>query len=287
MPGTAADEVLEDLRREGEELDALVAPLAEEADRRWTAATPAPGWTVAHQIAHLAWTDERSLLAARDPEAFRREAEAVFSDPAAVDTHVGDGARRGAALPPGALLALWRAGRRTLAGALSELAGRPGRHRIPWYGPPMSPAGMATARLMETWAHGEDIAGALGVRREPTARLRHVARLGVRTRDFAHLVNGLEPPTEPFRVELVPPPAAGGAPGELWTYGPEGAPQRVGGPALDFCLLVTRRVHRDDTALRATGAAAEGWLSVAQAFAGPPGAGRAPGARSHGDGGAR
>ncbi|MGY1455209.1 TIGR03084 family metal-binding protein [Streptomyces sp. SS8] len=282
MPGTAADEVLEDLRREGEELDALVAPLAEEADERWTAATSAPGWTVAHQIAHLAWTDERSLLAARDPEAFRREAEAAFSDPAAVDTYVDDGARRGAALPPGALLALWRAGRRTLAGVLSELAGRPDRHRIPWYGPPMSPVGMATARLMETWAHGEDIAGALGVRREPTARLRHVARLGVRTRDFAHLVNGLEPPAEPFRVELTPPPAAGGAPGEPWTYGPADAPQRVSGPALDFCLLVTRRVHRDDTALRATGAGAESWLSIAQAFAGPPGAGRARGERGYG-----
>ncbi|MFP8882888.1 TIGR03084 family metal-binding protein [Streptomyces mangrovi] len=287
MPGTAADEVLEDLRREGEELDALVAPLAEEAGGRWTAATPAPGWTVAHQIAHLAWTDERSLLAARDPEAFRREAEAAFADPAAVDTYVDDGARRGAALPPGALLALWRAGRRKLADALEELAGHQGKHRIPWYGPPMSPAGMATARLMETWAHGEDIAGALGVRREPTARLRHVARLGVRTRDFAHLVNGLEPPAEPFRVELTPPPGAGGGPGGLWTYGPADAPQRVGGPALDFCLLVTRRVHRDDTALRATGAGAEGWLSIAQAFAGPPGAGRARRTRSHADGGTR
>ncbi|MFH0245651.1 TIGR03084 family metal-binding protein [Streptomyces sp. HK10] len=282
MPGTAADEVLEDLRHEGEELDALVAPLAEAADERWTAVTPAPGWTVAHQIAHLAWTDERALLAARDPGAFRSEAEAAFEDPAAVDTYVDDGARRGAELPPGALLALWRSGRRTLAGALQELAARPGKRRIPWYGPSMSPAGMATARLMETWAHGEDITEALGVRREPTARLRHVARLGVRTRDFAHLVNGLEPPPEPFRVELTPPPAVGTGPGELWAYGPADAPQRVSGPALDFCLLVIRRVHRDDTALRATGAGAERWLSVAQAFAGPPGAGRAPGARGYG-----
>jgi uncharacterized protein (TIGR03084 family) len=201
-----------------------------------------------------------------------------------VGTHVDDGARRGAALPPGGLLAAWRTGRRELAEALDALAARPGKHRIPWYGPPMSPAGMATARLMETWAHGEDVAGALGVRREPTARLRHVARLGVRTRDFAHAVRGLRPPAEPFRVELAPPPAAGRAPGArtVWAYGPEDAPQRVSGPALDFCLLVTRRVHRDDTALRTTGADAERWLSIAQDFAGPPGAGRAPGARTAG-----
>ncbi|HEX5565466.1 MAG TPA: TIGR03084 family metal-binding protein [Streptomyces sp.] len=276
MSGTAADEVLRDLRSEGEELDALVAPLAEGADGRWTAGTPAPGWTVAHQIAHLVWTDERALLAVREPELFRREAQEALADPGAVRTYVDAGARRGAARPPAELLATWRTGRKALAGALEGLAASPAKHRIPWYGPPMSAAGMATARLMETWAHGEDIAAALGVRREPTARLRHVAWIGVRTRDFAYAVHGLEPPAEPFRVELVPP---GAAPGDrtLWTYGPEAAPQRVSGPALDFCLLVTQRVHRDDTSLRAEGADAERWLGIAQAFAGPPGTGREPG----------
>ncbi|WP_031510388.1 TIGR03084 family metal-binding protein [Streptomyces megasporus] len=279
MSGTAADEVLRDLRDESEELDALVAPLAEAADERWRADTPSPGWTVAHQIAHLAWTDRRALSAVRDPETFRREAEDAFADPGAVDTLVDDGARRGAALPPGELLETWRAGRRALATALEESAARPGRHRLPWYGPPMSVAGMATARLMETWAHGEDVAETLGVRRAPTARLRHVARLGARTRDFAYAVNGLEPPAEPFRVELTPPPEAVPDTRARWAYGPEDAPQRVSGPALDFCLLVTRRVHRDDTALRAEGADAERWLGIAQAFAGPPGAGREPGTR--------
>ena len=279
MSGTTADEVLRDLRDEGEELDALVAPLAEGTGERWTAGTPAPGWTIAHQIAHLAWTDERALLAVREPRAFRREAEAAFTAPGAVGTYVDDGARRGAARPPGELLAAWRTGRRALAAALEESAARPVKHRIPWYGPPMSAAGMATARLMETWAHGEDVAEALGVRREPTERLRHVAWLGVRTRDFAHAVHGLEPPAEPFRVELTPP---GPGARTVWAYGPEEAPQRVTGPALDFCLLVAQRVHRDDTALLAEGADAERWLGVAQAFAGPPGAGRAAGTRRAG-----
>lgn len=60
----------------------------------------------------------------------------------------------------------------------------------------------------------------------------------------------------------------------MWTYGPEGAVQKVTGPALDFCLLVTQRVHRDDTALTAHGPDAAHWLTIAQAFAGPAGAGR-------------
>ena len=134
----------------------------------------------------------------------------------------------------------------------------------------MSAASMATGRLMETWAHGQDVADALGVVRTPTDRLRHVVRIGVRARDFAHTVHGLTPPAEEFRVELTAPSGAS------WTYGPEAAPQRVTGPALDFCLLVTQRAHRADLALTAVGPDADRWLDIAQAFAGPPGGGRPP-----------
>jgi uncharacterized protein (TIGR03084 family) len=142
----------------------------------------------------------------------------------------------------------------------------PAGTKIPWYGPPMSAPSLATARLMETWAHGEDVAAALGVTRTPTERLRHVAYLGFRTRTFAFLSRGLAAPDQEVRVELTGP---GGA---LWTFGPDDATERVTGPGLDFCLLVTRRRHRDDLALVADGAGADRWLDIAQAFAGPPGA---------------
>jgi uncharacterized protein (TIGR03084 family) len=132
----------------------------------------------------------------------------------------------------------------------------------------MSAASMATARLMETWAHGLDVTD--GLRRPPSVsdRLRHIAHLGVRTRDFAFAQHGLVAPTEPFRVELTAPD------GSTWGWGPEDATQRVTGPALDFCLRVTQRRHRADLALRATGADADRWLDLAQAFAGPSGPGR-------------
>jgi uncharacterized protein (TIGR03084 family) len=134
----------------------------------------------------------------------------------------------------------------------------------------MSTASMATGRLMETWAHGEDIADTFGVRRAPTGRLRHVARIAVRARDYAFAVHGLPPPEVPFRVELTAPD------GSLWAFGPEDAAQRVTGPALDFCLLAVQRRHRDDVAVRARGEDADTWLSVAQSFAGPAGKGRPP-----------
>ncbi|KOV66264.1 TIGR03084 family metal-binding protein [Streptomyces sp. MMG1121] len=253
--------VIDDLRAESEELDLLVAELS---PAQWTLPTAAPGWSVAHQVAHLAWTDRSALLAATDADGFRALVEKALAAP---DSFVDEGAEEGSRLSPVDLLAAWRTGR---AGLDRALRTAPPDARFPWYGPPMSVASMATARLMETWAHGLDIADALGVVRTPTDRLRHVARLGIRTRDFAHTVHGLTPPADDFRIELTAPS------GEVWAYGPEGAPQRVTGPALDFCLLVTQRAHRADLALTAVGPDADRWLDIAQAFAGPPGAGRRP-----------
>jgi uncharacterized protein (TIGR03084 family) len=130
---------------------------------------------------------------------------------------------------------------------------------------------MATARLMETWAHAQDVVDALGVRRQPTARLKHVAHLAVRTRNFAYLLNDKTPPAAEFHVELR------AADGQTWTWGPEDAEQRVTGTALDFCLLATQRRHRDDLDVQAVGPAADEWLGIIQAFAGLPGKGRTAG----------
>ncbi|MBB4950372.1 uncharacterized protein (TIGR03084 family) [Kitasatospora gansuensis] len=252
--------LLNDLRDESAALDALVAGL----DRDGLAVpTPAEGWTVAHQIAHLAWTDRWSLLSCRDGERFTAE---VLTHYATVPDPVDAGAAEGVGEDPAALLARWRAGRAELAGEL--VAAAADDRRLPWFGPPMKAASMATARLMETWAHGQDVADALGVTVPPTDRLRHVAHLGVRTVGFAFALHGQPVPETPIRVELTSPS------GELWTWGPPDAADSVRGPALDFCLLVTQRRHRDDLALVATGPVATAWLPIAQAFAGNPGKGR-------------
>ncbi|MFH8405168.1 TIGR03084 family metal-binding protein [Streptomyces sp. NPDC018019] len=259
-----AEAVLADLKDEGDALDALMGGLA---PARWAEPTPAAGWTIAHQIGHLVWTDRQALRSATDPAAFEAAVRRALASPA---TFVDEGAAEEARTPPDQLLARWRAGRTALYEALVT---RTAGDKLPWFGTEMSTASMATGRLMETWAHGQDIADTLGVRREPTARLRHVARIGVRARDFAYAAHGLPAPEEEFRVELRAPG------GGTWTYGPPDAAQRVTGDALGFCLLVTQRAHRDDVDVRAEGADADRWLGIAQAFAGPPGTGRAPGGR--------
>ncbi|NLE78389.1 MAG: TIGR03084 family protein [Rhodococcus sp.] len=253
-------DVIADLKAEGDALEALVVTLPPD---RWRTPTPAAGWTVAHQIGHLLWTDRAALLAVTDREAFETGLTEAWKNPTGF---VDEGAEAEAQKAPGELYAQWRAERIRLA---NELASVPDGTKLPWYGPPMSAMSMATARLMETWAHGLDVAEALGVRPVPTNRLRSIAHLGVRTRDFAYSLNGLTPPAEQFRVELTAPDGD-----ETWAWGPEDAVQRITGPALDFCLLVTQRAHRDDLALEAVGDDTRFWLGIAQAFAGPSGAGR-------------
>ncbi len=251
-----------DLAAEGAELDTLVSGLT--ADQ-WRDDTASPGWTVAHQISHLSWTDQVAGLAATDPDAFAERLREALNAPA---TYVDDAAAEGALIPSADLLAEWRRGRTELLGALAAV---PAGRKLPWFGPPMSAASMATARLMETWAHGQDIADGLSISRLPTARLRHVAHIGVRTVGFAFTLHNLPVPAEPFRIELT------GPDGESWTWGARDATNRVSGTALDFCLLVTQRRHPDDLTLDVWGEAARQWVPIAQAFAGMPGEGRKAG----------
>ncbi|WP_067567802.1 TIGR03084 family metal-binding protein [Nocardia acidivorans] len=254
--------LLADFTAECDDLDRRIADLD---PAEWQRDTPAPGWTIAHQIGHLTWTDRVAVLAATDARAFDREVQAAL--PKAL-TFVDEAAEHEAETPPPELLAAWRRDRLALVEALRTV---PAGTKLPWFGPPMSAASMVTARLMETWAHGQDVADALGQTREPTARLKNVAHLGVRTRDFAYMTHGRPAPAAEFRIELTAPD------GDVWSWGPADASQRITGPALDFCLAVTQRRHLDDLALRVQGAEALEWLGLAQAFAGPPGTGRTAG----------
>ena len=270
---TLLDDLLDDLTAEGDRLREVVALLDAGDDGGWATPTPAAGWTVATQVAHLLWTDETATTAARahvDPGPWDEVVAAAMKDPTGfVDT----GALELATLPPTELLTGWDAARPALAEALRAL---PPGHKMPWFGPPMSAASMVTARYMETWAHSLDVHEALGLTVEQTDRIRHVAHIGVRTRGYSFVNRGLDVPAADVRVELLAPS------GETWTWGGDDAPESVRGSALAFCELVTQRVHRADTDLVAVGPGADAWLDVAQCFAGPPGPGREPG---HGHGG--
>ena len=253
-------QVLADLAAEGDRLEALVADLD---DAGWHTPTPAPGWDVATQVAHLAWTDDVALKAATDKDAWDAVVLDAIADPEGYVDRAG--VRHRPRSPTCST-----AGDRARTDLREVLAAYPRGEKMPWFGPPMSATSMATARLMETWAHSLDVHEGLGAPVEDTDRIRHIAHLGVRTRNFAFGVHGLDAPAEEFRIDLVAPSD------DVWSWGPEDAAQTLTGSAGDFCRLVTQRLHRADTDLVATGPDVDRWLDIAQAFAGQPGEGRAP-----------
>jgi uncharacterized protein (TIGR03084 family) len=249
-----------DLAAEDAALDAMVADLSEE---QWSTKTPAEGWVVRDCISHLHYFDSQALLALTDPAAFQRHAEDLLGGRIAS----GSDTAPGRALGGLGLLPEWR---RVRDEVLEALAAADPTVRVPWYGPPMSLASFVTARLMETWSHGHDVSDALGLPTVATARLQHVCHISVGARAYSYLIHGLTDSGAPVRVEVT------GPSGELWTWGPEDAPDRITGTAQQFAELVTHRRHRDDTSLVVTGDTANEWMSIAQSFAGPSGPGRAP-----------
>ena len=259
--GARHRQVTNDLREETRSLQEVLEGVDQQ---EWSVPTPAAGWTVQDQVNHLAYFDEATVLAVTDPELFRREAAELSAPGDDFPDRLVRGQR---GLAP-EQTAAWFAQAR---GALLELAAEasPGL-RLPWYGPDMSITSAVTARLMETWAHGQDVADALGVTRVATDRLRHIAHLGVATRAFSFRLRGLPAPEDDVAVELAAPS------GDVWRWGDPAAGQRVAGSALEFCLVVTQRRHLSDTTLSVTGDVAARWMSLAQAFAGVPGAGREP-----------
>jgi uncharacterized protein (TIGR03084 family) len=260
--GAVADplpELFEDLHAEHEALDRIVAELPDDA---WNAPSPAPRWRVRDQIGHLAYFDEAGRKAATDPDGFVADRDRRMAD---IDSFTAHAERLGRELTGFMLLAAWRAARAAMLDALVEVAGRDASARLSWYGPPMSVRSFATARLMETWAHGQDVVDGLGLpidARPVTDRLRHIAFLGCATRGWSYVVRDRTPPDTPVRVELSLPS------GDTFVDGDSDDGDVVRGSALDFCLVVTQRRNIADTALSVVGDAATEWMSIAQCFAG-------------------
>jgi uncharacterized protein (TIGR03084 family) len=254
--------VCDDLAVESEELFAVLRTLTAE---QWDHDTPAEGWTIRDQISHLAFFDETGTLAATDADAFASSTRDLMSAPDPMNIPQA----RGRAMSAAEVLAWFETIRTQM---IATFRGLEGSTRLPWYGPAMSATSFATARLMETWAHGQDVLDALGRTRVPTARLKHIAHIGVRARPFSYMTNGRAIPEGAVRVALTAPD------GSTWTWNDDApAENNVSGDAHEFCLVVTQRRHVADTALVVSGPLAADWIGIAQAFAGGPGTGRQPG----------
>jgi uncharacterized protein (TIGR03084 family) len=258
------ESVRADLIAEQDALDAVIGEL--ETDH-WALDTPSPRWTIADQIGHLAYFDWTAALAITDPDRFTTNTAEMMAAMSGGADDVMDLATLGdyRAMNPDELCHAWRTNRGVLSEASASLADD---DRVIWYGPSMGAKSFLTARLMEAWAHGQDIvdtldhAGIGHAERPATDRLRHIAQLGFITHKWSYINRQMDAPTEPVRVELTAPS------GDTWAFGPDDASDSITGPAVDFCLVTTQRRHVDDTELTVTGDVAGAWMHIAQAFAG-------------------
>lgn len=261
-------QLADDLRAEGDEFHRLLSSLSA-AD--WHRPTPFKDWTVEYVIQHLAFGDWLNTLSLTDPEQF----SAVMTRRMAARA----GGRRamgleetGLELGQGpALLAQWHDRLHKLC---DIFAASDPKARMKWVGPDMSVRSAATARLMETWAHGQDVYDMLHQPRVATDRIRNIATLGVNTYGWSFQVHGQEPPGPAPHVRLTAPSGA------VWTWNEPDQDNRIEGTALDFCQVVTQGRHIDEVDLQITGEAAQQWMAIAQCFAGAPETPPPPGARS-------
>lgn len=264
MPKPPVRDLCDDLAAEHASLDATVSDLDEAA---WSRPTPAAGWDVRDTISHLTFFDEQATLAIDDPAAFEEHKSALIAAAAAgEEPDVAIGRK----LEGAAVLGHWRSSRVALIERALRSVDEAGSsaQRVAWYGPPMSMASFISARIMETWAHGADVRDALGVPLETSLseRLRHVCHLAYGARAFAFASHGVEDPGDPVAMVVEAPD------GGTWAWGPpvDEVPNRITGPALDVALVFTQRRHPTRTGIEVTGPIAQRWVSIAQAFAGPP-----------------
>lgn len=237
------DVLLDDLAAEHQVLDDLLAPLPVDV---WAKPSPSPGWTLAHQIHHLDVSEGAALLA------LTGHSDQVFAP-------AGRWPDRPLPGDPAEVLGNWRRSRATSFEAMATLNAKA---PIIWGDGPMTCRSFATARLMETWAHGLDCFTTAGVEPVDTDRLRHVAHLGFRALPYAFRSQGVTPPAplSDLRLELISPS------GETWTYGDDNAPQTITGTASHWCRVATRRMDSADSDLFAEGALAQAVLTTARAY---------------------
>ncbi len=256
-----------DFREEGDTLFNLLN-IIEEQD--WERKTQFKGWTLNDIVAHLHFGDYAADLSLQDDDAFdsfRRSVAAANKQGSShlAFTHAWLDHRKNRAL-----LKHWRNFSLEMA---DRFAAADPKRRVQWFGPDMSVRSSITARLMETWAHGQAIYDLLGQTRRDADRIKNIVVIGLNTFGWTFTNRGLAVPKHQPTVRLTAPSGA------VWEWNQPGQDNLIEGSAVEFCQVVTQVRNIVDTALKVVGDTATAWMSMAQCFAGPPETPPAPGTR--------
>lgn len=256
-----------DFLAETEALHALVAPLTDAELRQ---KTQFKGWTIEQILQHLHYFNAMAHLSLTAPEEFLAAYAEFDAGRRADGSMLGITDRLLDGLRGRALCETWLETARTIC---PDFHAADPKARVKWAGPDMSVRSSITARLMETWAHGQAVYDLLGAVREDADRIRNIAHLGVSTFGWTYLNRGEAVPEIVPHVRLTAPSGA------IWEWGAASDVERIEGPATDFCQVVTQTRNIDDVRLKFAGPVATYWMRHAQCFAGPPNPPPAPGTR--------
>ena len=256
-----------DFRDESEALYRLVADLDED---KFAQPTQFKGWTINNVMGHLHMWNYAADLSLQGGDVFAEFYRGI-SDFAQQGKRLGDFETQWLdGLKGRALVEAWRDYYLKMSARFEEADPK---LRVKWAGPDMSVRSSITARLMETWAHGQEVYDQLGVVRDNKDRIKNIAVLGINTYGWTFHVRGAAPPEPKPHVRLTAPS------GEIWTWNDVRDDERVEGKAEDFCQVVTQVRNIQDVDLKVVGSVATRWMSIAQCFAGPPETPPAPGSR--------
>jgi len=265
---TSLQRVVDDLRVEGDELYALLHDMD---TGFWTQHSTFKNWTIWDVIAHLHFSDHMALTTLRSGDDFKallKDIGRTGSAQAYTNAWLSD---NGHSINGPDLLERWRSMFLSLCEALA--AADP-EERFLWAGPGMKARMFATARQMETWAHGWEVYDLMGKPRTHSDRIKNIATIGVRTFGWTFTNRKLPVPEPTPHVRLNAPSGA------VWEWGDADNGHSVMGDAVEFCQVVTQVRNIADTQLRVAGDNAIAWMAIAQCFAGPPEEPPAPGSRA-------
>ena len=255
-----------DFRDESEALYQLLAPL-QEAD--FERPSRFKQWTINEVITHLHFWNVAVQKALIDEPAFVT-LMADLTECLKTSTMRAYEKRWAGPLRGQTLLQAWREQFRQVTDHFQKADPK---QRVKWAGPDMSARSSITARLMETWAHGQAVYDLLGVERVDTDRIRNIAVLGVNTFGWTFATHKQPLPAIAPHVRLSAPSGA------IWTWNEPSETDLIEGSATEFCQVVTQVRNIADTRLKVAGEAATRWMAIAQCFAGPPETPPAPGSR--------
>ena len=247
-----------DFKTESDALYELLKPLS---DENLEQTTQFKNWTLNTVLQHLHYFNYAADLSLKDERGILQLLNDLQTSQKTGESLVAYTDRQLDGIKGQSLLRLWRDYYTGMSDSFREADPN---IRVKWAGPDMSVLSSITARLMETWSHGQEVYDLLGVVREDRNHIKNIVVIGNNTFGWTFMNRGEDTPDDKPFLRVY------GPTGDMWEFNDHSEDSRIEGSATEFCQVVTQTRNIQDTTQNVVGKTANRWMAVAQCFAGPP-----------------